>query len=73
MIHKIYPYVDYNWWLKRMGTQRNEPTNQNSIKIPIVVKPMNRKRYYKTLGNSVIMSPPSLVFNYMKFNKSGHY
>ena len=32
---KIYPPVDY--------TQLNEPTNQNSIKVPKVVKPTNKK------------------------------
>ena len=33
MIHKIAPSVDYNWWLKRLDTQLNEPPNQNLIKI----------------------------------------
>ena len=28
------PSVDYNWWLKRLVTELNEPTHQNSIKIP---------------------------------------
>ena len=38
----------------------NQP---NSMKVPKVVKPMNGKRYFKTLGTTVInsqMSPPSL-------------
>ena len=38
-------------------------TNQNSIKVPEDVKKTIRKRYYKSLGTSVInrsMSPPSL-------------
>ena len=34
IIHKIKPYVDFNLWLKRFGTQLNEPFNQNSIKVP---------------------------------------
>ena len=34
MIQKITPFVDYNWWLKRLGNQLNETTNQNSIKVP---------------------------------------
>ncbi len=29
-----YPSVDYNYWLKGLGTQISEPTNQNSIKSP---------------------------------------
>ena len=29
-----YPSLDYNLWLKRLDTQLNEPTNQNSIKSP---------------------------------------
>ena len=33
----------YNLWLKRLITQQNEPTNQNSIKVPKVVKPTNKK------------------------------
>ena len=34
---------NYNWWLKRLDTQLNEPINQNSIKVPKVVKPINKK------------------------------
>ena len=30
--------VDYNYWLKRLGIQFNDPTNQNSIKVPKVDK-----------------------------------
>ena len=26
-----YPPVDYNYWLKRLDTELNEPTNQNSL------------------------------------------
>ena len=43
MIQKITPFVDYNWWLKRLYTQLIEPINQNSIKVPKVVKPKNKK------------------------------
>ena len=43
MLHKITPSVDYNKWLKRLDTQINKPKNQNSIKIPKVVKPRIRK------------------------------
>ena len=41
--------ADYNRWLKHLDTQLNEPTNQNSIKAPKVVKPTNNK----TLGTGV--------------------
>ncbi len=51
--------------LKRLDTHFNEPTNQNSLKVPKMVKPTNIiKLYYKTLGTSVInnpVSPPSLL------------
>ncbi len=44
--------------------QLNEPTNLNSIKVPKVFEPTNKKkRYFITFGPSVInspMSPPSL-------------
>ena len=39
-IAKINPSVDYNKWL-HFDTQLNDPTNQNSMKIPKVVKPTN--------------------------------
>ena len=26
-----YPFVDYNQWLKRLDTQLNKPTNQNTL------------------------------------------
>ena len=62
MILKITPPVEYNKCLKRLDTKQNEPTNQNSLKVPKVVKPNNKKTIFKTLGTSVInrlMSPPS--------------
>ena len=31
MIYKITPSIDHNQWLKRLDTQLNEPTNENSI------------------------------------------
>ena len=43
MIYKNISYVDYNWRLQRLDTQLNEPTNQNSIKVPKVVEPTNKK------------------------------
>ena len=42
MIYKMNLSVDYNQCLKRLETDSNEPTNQNSIKVPKVVKPMNK-------------------------------
>ena len=48
--------------MQRLHNQLNEPTNQNTLKVPIVVEPTNKKCYYKTLMTSVInsqMSPPS--------------
>ena len=41
-IYKISPSIDYNW-LKRLDTQLFGPTIQNSLKIPKVVKPTNKK------------------------------
>ena len=43
LILKITPFVDYKNWLKRFNTQLSEPTNQNSIKVPKVAKPTNKK------------------------------
>ena len=43
MIHKINSYVNYNWWLKRLNTQFDEPTNQKSMKVPKVVMRTNKK------------------------------
>ena len=42
-IHKFTPSVDNNKYLKCLDTQLNEPTIQNSIKFPKVVKPTNNK------------------------------
>ena len=43
MIHKITPSIGYDKWFKRFGTQLNESTNQNSIKVHKVVKPTNKE------------------------------
>ena len=45
MEHKITLSVDYNKWLERLDTQLNEQANQNSIKVPNVVKPTNKKTF----------------------------
>ena len=43
MIHKNTPSLDYNQLLKNIDTQLNEPTNQNSKKVPKDVKPIDKK------------------------------
>ena len=50
LIHKITPSVDYNSWLKRLDPQLTKPTNQNSIKVPKVVEPSNKKTLLKSFG-----------------------
>ena len=42
-IPKITPSVDYNEWLNRLNTLPNKLTNPNSVKVPKVVKLMNKK------------------------------
>ena len=42
IIHKTIPSVDHKVWLKRLDIQLNKPTNQNSMKVPKVVKPNNK-------------------------------
>ena len=43
MIHKFTSSVDYNQWLERFDTQLNETTKQNSIEVPKVIVPTNKK------------------------------
>ena len=38
-----YPFYRLKFLLKRLDTQFNEPKDQNSIKVPKVVKPTNKK------------------------------
>ena len=40
---QITPSVDYNSRLKRLKAQLNKSTNQNSVKVPKLVKPTNKK------------------------------
>ena len=54
-----YPFWKSQFWFKRLDTRLYAPTNQNSIK---VVKLTNKKRYYKTLGTSIINITLSLSF-----------
>ena len=42
-IHKINHSEGYNWLLKRLDTQPNEPTNHKSIKVLKVAKPTSNK------------------------------
>ena len=46
MTHKITPSVDYNYWLKRLNSQLNEPTNQDLIEVPKVVETTNKKTLF---------------------------
>ena len=38
-------------WLKLLDIQLNNPTNQNSIKVPKFVKPTNNKTLYYDFGD----------------------
>ena len=60
MTHKITPSVDYNQWLKRLNTQHNKPTNQNSLTSQKLLSQRMKKRYCKTLGTDVINIAPLL-------------
>ena len=51
--------VDYNLWLKHLDTQHNEPSNQNVINVPKVIKPnIILKLWGKTSVINSPMSPP---------------
>ena len=45
-----------------MDTQLNEPTKHNLCKAPKVIRITHEKRYYKTLGTSVINNLMSPLF-----------
>ena len=49
-MHKIIPSVDYNRWLKHLDNKSNEPTNQNSLKVPMLVCQHKGKRYIPILA-----------------------
>ena len=61
MIHKFTPSVNYNKWLKRLDTQLNETTNQNSINLPKVGNQRIRNVIIKLWG--LIKSLHSCFFN----------
>ena len=48
IIHKIIPSVEYIKWLTL-----EEPTIQNSMKVPKVVKPTNKKALLENFGDLV--------------------
>ena len=64
-----YPFCRLQLLVKRLDTQLNEPTNQNSTDV--------RKRYYITLETSIInslMSAPSLqIYSYFGEEKGLFY
>ena len=51
MNHKITPFLDYNYWLKSLDTQHNEPTNTIIIKDAKVDKPTNKKALLYNFGD----------------------
>ncbi len=46
MIHYFTLSLFYNSWLKRLDTQLIEPTNQNLVKVPKIVKPTNKLKLW---------------------------
>ena len=58
-MYPITSSVDYNSRLKRLDTQLNEAANQNSRKVPKVIKLTNKNMLLKSLWTSVINSPMS--------------
>ena len=48
IIHKIIPSVEYIKWLTL-----EEPTIQNSMKVPKIVKPTNKKALLENFGDLV--------------------
>ena len=60
-----YPSCRLQLVVENLDIQLNDPTNQNSILVPIIIKQTNKKTFYKTLGTCVInnsLSPLSLVY-----------
>ena len=45
------PFCRLQYFLKRLGTHLNEPTNQNSLKVPKVFKPTNKKTLVLNFGD----------------------
>ena len=61
--HDTQNYPFYRSYL-HMNTQLNDPTNQNSIKVPKVIKPTKRKHLGIRVINSQL-TPPSLENRYV--------
>ena len=53
---------NYPFCRLRLDTHLNEPTNQNSLKVPKVVKPTNKKTFTRHFGDQSNKKPivPSL-------------
>ena len=45
MMYKITPSVNYNYWLAHFDNHVSEPTHQNSIKVPKVVKTIEKEKF----------------------------
>ena len=56
--------------VETLGHPINEPTNQNSIKVPKLVSQRIRNRYQKTLGTSVING--STFRPFLQNNRKNH-
>ena len=54
MINKTNPSVYLKYQLQCFDKTRLKPTNQTSVKVPIVFDPTNKITYYKTLGTGVV-------------------
>ena len=63
MMHKHTPLVYYNWLLNRLETELNEPTNQNSIKVPKVVLPTNNLTFHSKQTKNYPRPYSKLVLN----------
>ncbi len=61
-----YPFCRLQYVVETFGHSTKWTNQSNSMKVPKVVEPTNKKRYYKFFGTCVInspMSPPSLWLN----------
>ena len=45
------PSADYNYWLKSLDSQLNDPTKQNLIEVLKVVKPTLKKTFLSNFGD----------------------
>ena len=63
-----YPFSRLKLVVKRLHTQLNNPTNQNSLQSPKFLSERIRKLYYKTLGTTNDYLPTLICF-YSKVQK----